>query len=77
MFEKMIKEQIIKAICDSTSLVLVSLADDEISFADDNSFLDFEINKYVLDRKAMEYKQVSITGFVYNKGVKVISVRVK
>lgn len=77
MFEKMIKEQIIKAICDSTSLVLVSLADDEISFADDKSFLDFEINKYVLDRKAMDYKQVNITGFVYNKGVKVISVRVK
>ena len=77
MFERMIREQIIKAICDSTTLVLVSLAEDEITYTDDNSFLDFEIDKYVLDRKTMEYKQTHITGFVYNKGIKLITVRVK
>ena len=77
MFESMIREQIIKAICDSTTLVLISLADNEITYTDDHSFLDFEINTHVLDRKAMDYRQVNITGFVYNKGVKIISVRAK
>lgn len=77
MFERMIREQIIKAICDSTTLILVSLSDNEITYTDDKSFLDFEINKYMLDRKTMEYKQTHITGFVYNKGIKLITVRVK
>ena len=77
MFEHMIRKQIIEAICDSTTLVLVSLSDDEITYTDDKSFLDFEINTYVLDRKTMEYKRTYIKGFVYNKGIKLITVRVK
>ena len=74
MFRKMIIEQIIKAICDSTNLVLVSIADDEITFnSNDSVFLDFTITKYVLDSKSMDYKRMQITGFVYNKGIKLIS----
>lgn len=74
MFRKMIIEQIIKAICDSTNLVLVSIADDEITFnSNDSFFLDFTITKYVLDSKSMDYKRMQITGFVYNKGIKLIS----
>ena len=74
MFKKMIIEQIIKAICDSTNLVLVSIADDEITFnSNDSVFLDFAITKYVLDSKSMDYKRMQISGFVYNKGIKLIS----
>ena len=74
MFRKMIIEQIIKAICDSTNLVLVSIADDEITFnSNDSVFLDFSITKYVLDSKSMDYKRMQISGFVYNKGIKLIS----